>query len=91
MRAAMLEPNAHLARSPEARRRTPPPIPRASPAHGAHAVAGRYAASRPTTIFTNQGVPEKQSIFGESVISEQSLDEVILSYLAEDLEAPPHK
>jgi len=88
---AATAPNAHLARSPEVRRRTPPPIPRASPAHGTHAVAGRYAASRPTTIFTNQGSPEKQSIFGESVISEQSLDEVILSYLAEDLEAPPHK
>jgi hypothetical protein len=87
---AATAPNAHLARSPEARRRTPPPIPRASPAHGTHA-AGRYAASRPTTIFTNQGSPDKQSIFGESVISEQSLDEVILSYLAEDLEAPPHK
>jgi hypothetical protein len=87
---AATAPNAHLARSAEVRRRTPPPIPRASPAHGTHA-AGRYAASRPTTIFTNQASPDKQSIFGESVISEQSLDEVILSYLAEDLEAPPHK
>ena len=47
---------------------------------------GRYAAPRPTAIF-NQNQPDKQSIFGESVISEQSLDEVILSYLAEDLEA----
>jgi hypothetical protein len=47
---------------------------------------GRYAAPRPTAIF-NQNQPDKQSLFGESVISEQSLDEVILSYLAEDLEA----
>jgi hypothetical protein len=29
-----------------------------------------------------------QSIFGDSVISEKSLDEVILSYLAEDLDGP---
>jgi hypothetical protein len=88
---AATAPNAHLARNPDARRRTPPPIPRAGSAHGTHAVAGRYAASRPTAIFTNQVSPEKQSIFGENVISEQSLDEVILSYLADDLEAPPHK
>jgi hypothetical protein len=47
---------------------------------------GRYAAPRPTAIF-NQNQPDKQTLFGESVISEQSLDEVILSYLAEDLEA----
>ena len=46
---------------------------------------GPVRRTRPTAIF-NQTAPEKQSIFGESVISEQSLDEVILSYLAEDLE-----
>jgi hypothetical protein len=30
--------------------------------------------------------PESQSIFGNDLLSEKSLDEVILSYLAEDLE-----
>jgi hypothetical protein len=35
-------------------------------------------------------VPSKsaRSIFGDGVISEKSLDEVILSYLAEDLDGP---
>jgi hypothetical protein len=46
--------------------------------------SGRYAASRPAAIFTSS--PQQGSIFGGSSISEQSLDEVILSYLAEDLE-----
>jgi hypothetical protein len=47
--------------------------------------AGRYAASRPAAIFTSNPA-EQGSIFGGSSISEQSLDEVILSYLAEDLD-----
>jgi hypothetical protein len=46
---------------------------------------GRYAATRPASIFaTNK--PASGSIFGEDLISERSLDEVILSYLAEDLD-----
>jgi hypothetical protein len=48
------------------------------------AVSGRYAKSRPAAIFTN--APDQASNFGGSSISEQSLDEVILSYLAEDLD-----
>ena len=42
--------------------------------------------SRPSSRFA--AVPSKSSgsIFGDGVISEQSLDEVILSYLAEDLD-----
>ncbi len=60
--------------------------PRASvtpaPAEAQH--AGRYAASRPAAIFGE--APSRDNLFGDSVISEQSLDEVILSYLAEDLE-----
>jgi hypothetical protein len=31
------------------------------------------------------------SIFGEDLISEKSLDEVILGYLAEDLDVPSDK
>ncbi|MEB2310942.1 MAG: hypothetical protein OZ921_02210 [Sorangiineae bacterium] len=76
-----------------ARSRTPPPLPsRGTPALGTPSSAapqpsGKYAASRPAAIFTEPS-PEKRSIFGESMISEKSLDEVILSYLADDLETP---
>jgi hypothetical protein len=52
---------------------------------------GRYAPSRPASIFGNARPQEGSSIFGEDLISEKSLDEVILSYLAEDLEVPPKK
>jgi len=47
--------------------------------------AGRYALTRPASIFATSK-PNQGSIFGEELISERSLDEVILSYLAEDLE-----
>lgn len=43
-------------------------------------------ASRPTARVASS--KPAQSIFGDSVISEKSLDEVILSYLAEDLDGP---
>ncbi|GAC1352821.1 MAG: hypothetical protein NVS3B20_14180 [Polyangiales bacterium] len=46
---------------------------------------GRYAQTRPASIFATSK-PNTASIFGEELISEGSLDEVILSYLAEDLE-----
>jgi hypothetical protein len=46
----------------------------------------RYAPSRPASIFGSARPQEGSSIFGEDLISEKSLDEVILSYLAEDLE-----
>ncbi len=45
----------------------------------------RYAQSRPTAIFGEIPQPGS-SIFGERNVSEKSLDEVILSYLAEDLD-----
>lgn len=48
---------------------------------------GRYASTRPDAFFdspTKSRAPE--SIFSEEVVAEQSLDEVILSYLAEDLD-----
>ena len=47
-------------------------------------LSGRYAVSRPPAIFTAEA--DQGSIFGATSISEQSLDEVILSYLAEDLD-----
>lgn len=67
-----------------------PPV-KGTPVHGTPPIAprpvvqaGRYAPARPAAIFT--APPEPGSIFGGSSISEQSLDEVILSYLAEDLD-----
>jgi hypothetical protein len=66
----------------------PPLAPRApTPAPS----AGRYAISRPASIFASTRPPEGASIFGEELISEKSLDEVILSYLADDLDGPPAK
>ena len=53
---------------------------------------GRYAVStRPQPLAGAARPPEGRSIFGEELISEKSLDEVILSYLAEDLDASPKK
>jgi hypothetical protein len=46
----------------------------------------RYAHSRPASIFGPTRPQEGNNIFGEDLISEKSLDEVILSYLAEDLD-----
>lgn len=46
---------------------------------------GRYAAARPAAIF-NEPAPGR-SLFSDGLISEKSLDEVILSYLADDLDA----
>jgi hypothetical protein len=43
-------------------------------------------AQRPSTQFASVPDTRARSIFGDEAISEQTLDEVILSYLAEDLE-----
>jgi hypothetical protein len=52
---------------------------------------GRYAIARPAAIFGQVRAQQGSGIFGEDLISDKSLDEVILSYLAEDLEPPPEK
>jgi hypothetical protein len=46
----------------------------------------RYAPTRPASIFGQARPQQGKSIFGEDLISDKSLDEVILSYLAEDLD-----
>jgi hypothetical protein len=72
--------------------RNPSPLPpgRVAEAPAANAER-RYAPTRPAAIF-GQAKPQPKSIFGEDLISDKSLDEVILSYLAEDLEtAEPKK
>jgi hypothetical protein len=74
--------------------RHPAPAAAAQPAAAARSSGGsadgRYAPARPAAIF-GQARPHQGSIFGEDLISDKSLDEVILSYLAEDLEPPPKK
>ena len=80
---SMRPPGASKSSTPE-RRSIPPPNVGSGPSRPP-SVPGRYAATRPASIFaTNK--PAQGSIFGEDMISERSLDEVILSYLAEDLE-----
>lgn len=59
---------------------------------GAIATSARYAAPRPAAIFSPPAPAEPApSLFGRPSISEQSLDEVILSYLAEDLDESPEE
>ncbi len=78
--------------APALRSFTPqPPASIAQPPPSQPNAGGRYAPSRPASIFGNAKPQEGSSIFGEDLISEKSLDEVILSYLAEDLEPGPSK
>jgi hypothetical protein len=61
------------------------------PSAGGSVLDGRHVPARPSATF-GQGRPQRgSSIFGEDLISDKSLDEVILSYLAEDLETPSKK
>jgi hypothetical protein len=54
--------------------------------------SGRYAVPRPVALFASGRNPETGgSIFGDDLISEKSLDEVILSYLSEDLDTSSTK
>ena len=54
--------------------------------------SGRYAASRPAAIFASgRNADAGGSIFGDDLISEKSLDEVILSYLSDDLDTSTSK
>jgi hypothetical protein len=58
----------------------------AAPAATAAATTAGTALTRPSSRFAAVPPKSASSIFGDGVISEQSLDEVILSYLAEDLD-----
>lgn len=79
-------------KSNPAPRKSRPPIPaRPQPAAAASTAAAAAEASpgslgRPATRGAPPQPGSSRSIFGDGAISEQSLDEVILSYLAEDLE-----
>ncbi len=66
--------------------RAEPPSEPKQPIAGQSARPGPHAGgARPAAAF-GQARPQQSSIFGEDIISDKSLDEVILSYLAEDLE-----
>jgi hypothetical protein len=75
-------------RTPSAPPKKPVTLP---PGRGKSPSEGRYAAARPAAIFGQSKPQHGSSIFGEDLISDKSLDEVILSYLAEDLEPPAEK
>ncbi|HZF49109.1 MAG TPA: hypothetical protein VE093_10700 [Polyangiaceae bacterium] len=70
---------------------SPDSVPRAPSEPPANPGASRYAQPRPAAVFGGTRPSEGVSIFGEDLISEKSLDEVILSYLAEDLDTPEKK
>ena len=63
-----------------------PPLRTSRAAPLASAQPERAIVSRPASRYGSAPTKSARSIFGDGVISEKSLDEVILSYLAEDLE-----
>ena len=74
----------------ESRSSVPPPLPaRRSSSTGIAAATAerRYAPTRPASIFGQARPQQGKSIFGEDLLGDKSLDEVILSYLADDLES----
>jgi len=73
--------------TPAAAQRSAPPS-AASPMR--RTSSGRYAPARPASIFSRQK-PREGAVFDEGVVNDKTLDEVILSYLAEDLDGPPRK
>lgn len=68
----------------------PPPGPQAPPTRSSSS-SGRYQATQPVKPPTAppRPIPKPQtdSLFGDGLLSEKSLDEVIMSYLAEDLDS----
>ena len=84
------EPSGLLAQGTPALRKRPNPAAATAAAAAATATATAAAAAsnaaRPASRFAAAPPKTASSIFGDGVISEQSLDEVILSYLAEDLD-----
>jgi hypothetical protein len=78
--------------SPKPTSRAPPRSRSSSPPAMANSgLEGRHVPARPSATFGQSRPPRGNSIFGEDLISDKSLDEVILSYLAEDLDAPSKK
>lgn len=70
--------------------KSPPPARVSTRVPASRPAEPRYAPARPAAIFGSTQRPQPQSLFSDELVSDKSLDEVILSYLAEDLE-PPHR
>jgi hypothetical protein len=76
---------------PPSREPTPPAAPAAARSASREAAAtepaaSRYAITRPASIFGQSRPQRGRSVFGDELVSDKSLDEVILSYLAAELE-----
>jgi hypothetical protein len=67
-------------------RKSNPPRKSRPPPAAAAAARVVTAPQRPATQLSNPPGTAARSIFGDGAVSEQTLDEVILSYLAEDLD-----
>jgi hypothetical protein len=78
-------PPVNLFREKTAAAPSPSPVRRASHAGIGSPAERRYAPTRPASIFGQARPQQGKTIFGEDLISDKSLDEVILSYLSEDL------
>jgi hypothetical protein len=80
-------PSTLLREGRDGRDKTPSPPPSSSRTQAAPAVAAgerRYAPTRPASIFGQARPQQGGSIFGADLMGDSSLDEVILSYLADD-------
>lgn len=66
----------------------PRPSPAASPSRssGRYAATAPVAAARPAAPSKDSPKPRSDSLFGQDLLSDKSLDEVILSYLADELD-----
>ncbi|MBV9949541.1 MAG: hypothetical protein JOZ69_22050, partial [Myxococcales bacterium] len=62
------------------------PPSRRNPGGPARTSERRYAPTRPASIFGQARPQHGKSIFGEDLMSDRSLDEVILNYLSDDLD-----
>jgi hypothetical protein len=79
-------PAPRKSRPPVPPRQAPAAIPAPVAAAAAGGDVGPGSLGRPANRLAAAPPAPSRSIFGDGAISEQSLDEVILSYLAEDLE-----
>jgi hypothetical protein len=76
-----------VARAMEPAPRALPPLRPAAPTRAATPTpGGRFVAPRAASATTTQNATRESGAFGERWLSERSLDEVILAYLAEELE-----
>jgi len=75
-----------LDKLPSRSRSQPPRAPRKTQPPRSRPPQARPQPQRPAAQFANAPEARARSIFGDEAISEQTLDEVILSYLAEDLD-----